>query len=85
MSIVFKRYDVYGERGHRTTEVPDAEGEYVKAQDAYDKCAVLSAEIATLKAQLKEAETRHAQYRTAMFAFAYGAGPQSIEKMLRST
>lgn len=54
MSIVFKRYDVSVTSLEGIEE--DAEGEYVKAQDAYDKCAVLSAEITTLKAQLKDAQ-----------------------------
>jgi hypothetical protein len=58
MSHVFKRYDVEivnppGYYPLDEVEAPD--GEWVKAQDAYDKVAVLEAQIATLKAQLKEA------------------------------
>lgn len=37
VSTVLKRYDV----GGNGAVFPDAEGEYVKAQDAYDKCAAL--------------------------------------------
>jgi hypothetical protein len=61
MSSVFKRYDM---------QVPyyeevDAEGTWVLAQDAYDKVAVLEAEIQTLKSQLKDARKDAASYKPA--------------------
>lgn len=50
MSTVFKRFDAYHQDVH-----PDSQGEYVLAQDAYDKVAVLEAQIQILKDQLKTA------------------------------
>jgi ethanolamine utilization protein EutP (predicted NTPase) len=41
----------------------DREGEYVLAQDAYDKVSVLEAEITTLKAQLKDAKREVAAFK----------------------
>jgi hypothetical protein len=56
MSTVLPRYDLWGVDWSATPqEEPHAEGEWVKAQDAYDKLAVLDAQIATLKTQLKDA------------------------------
>jgi uncharacterized small protein (DUF1192 family) len=78
MSIVFKRYDLALD----DTMHEDAEGEFVKAQDALDRCAVLSAEIATLKAQLKGYQERE---KIARYALAYGATQTSLEEILRST
>ncbi len=42
---------------------PDAEGDYVDAQDAYDTVAILEAQIATLKTQLKDATREVASYK----------------------
>jgi hypothetical protein len=61
MSSVFKRYDATGTR----IMVGDPEGTWVKAQDAYDKVAVLEAEIQTLKAKLKDARKEAASYQPA--------------------
>jgi hypothetical protein len=56
VSHVFKRYIfVMGGVGRCAGLSPDSEGDWVDAQEAYDKVAVLEAEIATLKAQLKDA------------------------------
>ncbi|RQU14208.1 hypothetical protein DF152_17240 [Burkholderia cenocepacia] len=66
MSVVFKRYDLHSpETGCAYEEVdadPLSEGYWVKAQDAYDKCAVLSAEIATLKTQLRDVRANAGRY-----------------------
>jgi len=69
VSVVFKRYDLHSpETGCAYEEVdadPCSEGYWIKAQDAYDKCAVLSAEIATLKVRLREARdvaTKQTEY-----------------------
>ncbi len=56
MSHVFKRYDTYALYENFVEVSEDAEGEWVKAQDAYDKVAALEAYIAILKAQLKDAK-----------------------------
>lgn len=54
MTFQWERFDVTADCiGSETYEVPDAEGEYVKAEDAINREAVNAAEIATLKVQLK--------------------------------
>lgn len=69
MSSVFKRFDVaahtYGEGNLAVYRVFDAEGEYVFAQDAYDRVAVLEAEISTLKTMLKDARKDATSYKPA--------------------
>jgi hypothetical protein len=67
VSTVFKRFDIWSDQGgYLTPEVePSAEGDWVKAQDAYDKVAVLEAEIATLKTQLKDAKREAAAFKPA--------------------
>jgi hypothetical protein len=57
VSTVFKRFNIWSDQGgYLTPEVePSAEGDWVKAQDAYDKVAVLEAQIQILKDQLKTA------------------------------
>jgi hypothetical protein len=45
---VFERFDLFGD------STPAADGEWVKAQDAIDRDAVLEAQIRTLETQLKD-------------------------------
>ena len=59
MSFVLPRYDIWHTAHEPFADLlieRDAEGEWVKAQDAYDKLSVLEAEIHTLKVQLKDAK-----------------------------
>ncbi|TDN70444.1 hypothetical protein [Paraburkholderia sp. BL10I2N1] len=49
-SFVYNRFDIVPSGN----EIPDAEGEWVKAQDALDREAVLQAKIRTLEVQLKD-------------------------------
>lgn len=51
MSTILKRYDMDWRYGDI---VEEAEGDWVRAQDAYDKIAVMAAEITVLKTQLKD-------------------------------
>lgn len=55
-SFVYNRFDVYANWPFNLIEEqPDAEGEYVKAEDAINHHAVLMARIRTLEVQLKDA------------------------------
>lgn len=64
MSTVLKRFDCTNGRAQHCygcyTMTQDAEGDYVLAQDAYDKVAVLEAQITTLKTQLKDSKEVYA-------------------------
>lgn len=51
MSTVLKRYDMDWRYGDI---VEDREGDWVRAQDAYDHVAILEAKIRTLETQLKD-------------------------------
>jgi DNA anti-recombination protein RmuC len=42
-------------------ETPDPEGDWVKAQDALDREAVLQAQIRTLETQIKDAQKGYRQ------------------------
>jgi hypothetical protein len=63
-SFVFPRFDVYssGDGYYSVESESHPDGEYVLAQDALDREAVLQAQIRTLETQLKDAT---AQYREA--------------------
>jgi hypothetical protein len=67
VSTVFKRYDLYcSSDGYYSIEEDEsADGDWVKAQDAYDRVAVLEAEISTLKTQLKDAKREAAAFKPA--------------------
>jgi glycine betaine/choline ABC-type transport system substrate-binding protein len=56
MSTVLKRFDLYSEyTGYCGFEVEaSSDGDWVRAQDAYDHIAVLEAKIRTLETQLKD-------------------------------
>lgn len=48
-TFIFERFDLFGDR------TPAADGEFVRAQDAIDREAVLQSQIRTLETQLKDA------------------------------
>lgn len=62
-TFVIKRFDI-GEGGHA---FESGDGEYVKAQDAIDREAVLQADIRVLEVQLKDALKNVAVERTARY------------------
>jgi len=62
MTKALRRFDVlstdpFADHDEVVVALEDAEGEWVKAQEAYDRIAALEAQIAVLKAQLKDAKT----------------------------
>lgn len=56
----YERFNMVGVDTYHVDTKPDAEGEWVKAQDALDREAVLQAQIHTLEVQLKDARAAHA-------------------------
>jgi hypothetical protein len=56
MSTVFKRYDLYcSSDGYYSVEEDESsDGDWVRAQDAYDHTAILEARIRVLETQLKD-------------------------------
>jgi hypothetical protein len=61
-TFVYDRYDIFGRHlcGCHIEECSD--GEYVRAQDAIDREAVLQARIRTLEVQLKDAKPSGVTY-----------------------
>jgi hypothetical protein len=67
-SFVYDRLDwglKYSFEGWRVDMDEASEGEYVLAQDALDREAVLQAQIRTLEVQLKDAKREAGSYRNA--------------------
>jgi hypothetical protein len=54
MSHVFKRYDVVHGRWNVPRALESADGEWVRAQDAYDAVAIIEAKVRVLETQLKD-------------------------------
>jgi protein involved in temperature-dependent protein secretion len=79
-SFRYERYDLEPNRDYNgeyldgLAETPDPQGDWVKAQDALDREAVLQAQIRTLETQLKEARATLETLRPVWAAGA--AGPQ---------
>jgi hypothetical protein len=58
-TFVFDRIDVWHDKYQcNKEELPDAEGEYVRAQDAIDRAATLGASIELLETQNRELRTK---------------------------
>lgn len=74
-TFVFERFDLFGDR------TPAADGEFVSAQEALDREAILQAEIRTLETQLKDARTAIAG--SAVIANAAGAEIAALRELLR--
>lgn len=51
----FERFRMRAEYGYDVHSIPESDGDWVKAQDALDREAVLQARISTLETQLKDA------------------------------
>jgi hypothetical protein len=55
MSTVLTRFDIYStESSYYGEPEEDREGDWVRAQDAYDHIAILEAKIRVLETQLKD-------------------------------